>query len=231
MWNSSELSKCEVTPSSSEDGSPSGARRALPLRSLRDSCCWVAAGGLQRTRGPHHVFITQQYFLLLPCGVPSHFHFSSPNLSCRRLRPARPHLNPGPHPWPLVAPSMCPATGSSLTHECGQGENGPAEGLDANRRQQDLQFKPADRPYTSTPRRHTHQCPRHTPSQHPVIGDDWRRAYMDGETHIARRCEHTVHISSSHPFLWLFFYCGHFAVKWHIVEDQTMSYDHMKGKR
>lgn len=109
---------------------------------------------------------------------------------------------PVPHPWPLVAPSMCPATGSSLTHECGQGENGPAEGLDTNRRQQDLQFKPADRPYTPTPCRHTHQRPRHahTPTTRPtpVIADDWRCAYMDGETHMTRRCELTrFHIA--HP--------------------------------
>lgn len=158
-----------MTPSSSEAGGPGGARRAPPLRSPQDGCCWAAAEGLQRTRGgPHHVFITRQYFLLLPCGDPSRFHFSNPpppSLPPPDAYVLLAHaltLLPPPR-WPLVAPSTCPATGSSLTHECGQGGNGPAEGLDANRRQQDLQFKPADRPSTPTPRRHTHQRPRHTP--------------------------------------------------------------------
>lgn len=124
-----------MTPSSSEDGGPSGAWRALPLSSLRDGCCWAAAEGLQRTRGPHHVFITRLYFLLLPCGDSSRFHFSPPQplFHTHTHTPSTPLLllpstsclptpQPRPHPWPLVAPSMCPATGSSLTHECGRGE-------------------------------------------------------------------------------------------------------------
>lgn len=194
MWTSSELSKCEVTPSSSEDSGPSGARRALPLRSLRDGCCWAAAEGLQRTRGPHHVFITRQYFLLLPCGDSSRFHFSPT------------HTTPAPAadvllahastPPPPLAPgcSVCvPRHWLLITTWMWTGGNGPAEGLDANRRQQDLQFKPADRPSTPTPRRHTHQRPRRTPSQNPPRHCRWLKTCIYGwrEAHDTQMWTHT----------------------------------------
>lgn len=117
-----------------------------------------------------------------------------PPMSCS------PTPQPRPHPWPLVALSTCPATGSSLTHECGRGRGlkawTPTEGsriCNSNLLTDPPPRLPANKPTSA----HAKPYPR----AHPVIASDWRRAYMNGETHMTRRCEPThIYIDSPPPF-------------------------------
>lgn len=147
-----------------------------PLRSPQDCSRRPPA-----SRGPRHVFITYQYFLP-PFGDPISFFPPTSSPTPRTLPPPqRRRQAPGrsvyvPRHWLLINTWMW--TGE-----------GPAEGLDANRRQQDLQFKlltdplPLNPPTTPPP---THHHQRHvlpaplplSPSVTSVI--EGRR--MEGET-------------------------------------------------